>query len=611
MAYNASTVTHPSTTAQLGRLESAGLIQLAATQPELEYVFRHGLIQEATYSTLLKQQRRAWHQACGEVLESLLSEAAADVTEALTPALAEHFSIAGDQARAARYFVRAADAAFDRYANTEAGDYYAKALAITANRMPYSPADVKHCALRYGRTLELRSQFEAALQHYETTEALARRHGDHTLELATLLERATILSTANLSYDPERSRALLEQAAALAERTGERATQARLHWTLMLQNTMRGGDPDERVTHGERALAIARELGLREQMAYTHQDLWFGYAGRGQWTQTRETLLEASRLWRELAHPVGECEATLRLSQVAMLAGDYEESLALTAEGYRIAEAIHSDDMRALSHAFVGLIHAEHGQYDEAVRLTEAAIDLGGTTGNVTVLIGSQADLALTLGELGAVDRGLPFARAALALAEGQFPLLNSWPAATVARLCLMAGDTTQAARLMADVPSFQDVQRRAGFLAYMWLHVALAGGELALAQGHLARAVTLMTEVAASLQTMGLRFRLPDILHLRGQALAAQGRLAQARSDLQAARLEAIALNSRRTLWRILASLAEIEAQTGQHQQAEALRRQAVSILETIADHAPSPELRRSFLAQPNVHKIVGNEAG
>ena len=54
---------------QLGLLESSGLIQLATVQPQLEYLFRHGLIQDAAYSTLLRGQRRAWHLAAAEVLE--------------------------------------------------------------------------------------------------------------------------------------------------------------------------------------------------------------------------------------------------------------------------------------------------------------------------------------------------------------------------------------------------------------------------------------------------------------------------------------------------------------------------------------------------------------
>ncbi len=594
----------------LAHLEAAGLIRETASQPQLEYLFRHGLIQDAAYNTLLKQQRRAWHLAAGEVLEGLLAPAGApDTADLLAPGLAHHFAVAGDDQRALRYFARAADAAFERYANAEAGDYYARALALaTRAGVAYEAVTVRHLAIRLGLALELRSQFEAALRHYEAMDELAHRHADRALELAALLERAKIYSTANLSHDPERSRLLMEQAATLADRLGDHATQARLYWTLMLQNSMRGGDPAERLAYGERSLAVARELGLREQLAFTHQDLFFAYGGLGQWDQTRGTLLEAQRLWRELENPAGQCEAAVRLAMVAMFVGEYAGSLAIADEALHIARSIASDDMQALSHAFVGLIHAEHGDYAQAVTLTEAAMALGATTGNVTVLAGSQADLGLAYGELGAPERGLPLAQAALTLAESQFPLLVGWPTAAVARLHLMRGDNAHAEATLAALPPYQEFQRRAGFIATMWLNVALAEGELALAQGQAARTFTLMTEVAESMQATGLRFRLPDVLHLRAKARLAQGHLAQARSDLQSARLEALALNSRRMQWRILAALAEIEAQSGQADQAENWRRQARRVVQGIAEKVLTAELRQAFLAQADVQALGMN---
>ena len=55
--------------ADLNALESGGLIEIAALQPELEYLFRHALVQEAAYSSLLKQDRRALHRAAAHVTD--------------------------------------------------------------------------------------------------------------------------------------------------------------------------------------------------------------------------------------------------------------------------------------------------------------------------------------------------------------------------------------------------------------------------------------------------------------------------------------------------------------------------------------------------------------
>ena len=71
-------------------------------------------------------------------------------------------------------------------------------------------------------------------------------------------------------------------------------------------------------------------------------------------------------------------------------------------------------------------------------------------------------------------------------------------------------------------------------------------------------------------------------------------------------ARSEAEALGSRRTLWKILAALSEIEAQRGDAIETKNLRQQARQIVEDIAAHIPSPELRASFLNLPQVQAVV-----
>jgi predicted ATPase len=72
---------------QLNALESSGLIRLAAAQPELEYLFRHALIQDAAYYSLLKQDRKQLHLAAGEALEYLYP----DHRDELAATLAYHF----------------------------------------------------------------------------------------------------------------------------------------------------------------------------------------------------------------------------------------------------------------------------------------------------------------------------------------------------------------------------------------------------------------------------------------------------------------------------------------------------------------------------------------
>jgi|GEM_PF-2573618 len=53
----------------LDTLESTGLIRVAQIMPELEYLFRHALVQDAAYDSLLRADRKKLHHEVGHVLE--------------------------------------------------------------------------------------------------------------------------------------------------------------------------------------------------------------------------------------------------------------------------------------------------------------------------------------------------------------------------------------------------------------------------------------------------------------------------------------------------------------------------------------------------------------
>lgn len=112
--------------AQLDTLEAKGLIRLAASRPDLEYLFRHWLVQDAAYGSLLKQERRELHRLVGEALETLYPERGNE----LAGVLAIHFSEAGDREKAVRYLVAAGRFALDRNAIAEAYSAFDRAATL-------------------------------------------------------------------------------------------------------------------------------------------------------------------------------------------------------------------------------------------------------------------------------------------------------------------------------------------------------------------------------------------------------------------------------------------------------------------------------------------------
>lgn len=159
---------------QLNTLESSGLIRLATVQPELEYLFRHALVQDAAYASLLKNDRKKLHLATCHALEKLYP----DQTDDLAATLAYHYEKAEDSERAAHYFRRAGDLARDRYANVEALAFYQAALRLLTSiaALPRTLAqlheDCGDLSAILGQHGEARTQFDRVLALLGNTEPL-------------------------------------------------------------------------------------------------------------------------------------------------------------------------------------------------------------------------------------------------------------------------------------------------------------------------------------------------------------------------------------------------------------------------------------------------------
>lgn len=112
--------------ADLGRLLAAGLLARVGTQTPATYVFKHALIQDAAYQSLLQATRRDHHRQIGQVLEKQFPELAAGRPELL----AHHFTEGGEPRAALTWWYRAGEAARARSANQEAATHFRRGLEL-------------------------------------------------------------------------------------------------------------------------------------------------------------------------------------------------------------------------------------------------------------------------------------------------------------------------------------------------------------------------------------------------------------------------------------------------------------------------------------------------
>jgi predicted ATPase len=119
---------------ELGRLGEAEIVYQRGVPPQSTYVFKHALIQDTAYESLLKSTRQHYHQRIAHVLESQFPE----TTEGQPELLARHCTEAGLIAQAVGYWHKAGQSAVQRSAHAEALAHLRQGLALLAT-LPETP----------------------------------------------------------------------------------------------------------------------------------------------------------------------------------------------------------------------------------------------------------------------------------------------------------------------------------------------------------------------------------------------------------------------------------------------------------------------------------------
>lgn len=138
-------------------------------------VFRHALIQDTAYQSLLSRRRRHYH----EVIAKALIDAYPDLVITQPELIAQHYVKAQKIELAFPYWMRAGERALGRSANYEAVDHFQNALAM-AEDLPGQARqkEVLEASLKLGEALGAAGRISDAVAKYRLTARLAREAGD-------------------------------------------------------------------------------------------------------------------------------------------------------------------------------------------------------------------------------------------------------------------------------------------------------------------------------------------------------------------------------------------------------------------------------------------------
>ena len=291
---------------ELARLVEAELLYQRGVPPQATYTFKHALIQDAAYQSLLKSTRQQYHQRIAQVLEERFPE----TTAAQPEVLAHHYTEAGLSAQAVVYWQRAGQRAMTLLAYEEAVQYYETALAALALQETVDEAQRCEILLALGEARMKAGDFPQAMETFQRSAAIARQ-----------LRSPEGLARAALGFEEASQRPglfggpavhLLEEA---LEALGREDSVLRVRVLGGLARALSfAGVPERAEVVGQHAIDLARRLGDPAVLAFTlkaHQDSLWGRPER-----INEIIASADEMLT-LAEDIGDKE---RASEARYLA---------------------------------------------------------------------------------------------------------------------------------------------------------------------------------------------------------------------------------------------------------------------------------------------------
>ena len=306
----------------LARLVDAELLYQRGVPPQATYIFKHALVQEAAYQSVLKSIRQQSHQRIAQVLEARFPE----TRETRPELLAHHYTEAALLALAIPYWHRAGQRAIENSAYLEAINHLTKGLESLATLPNTSERARQELALLTTLGLALTATKGQANEEVGRTYTRAREIAQQMSETPQLLMALSgLLSFHVVRPELHAARQVGEQLLDLAERQSDPSVLLVGHFMLG-QPLLFMGELGPARTHLEQGISLytpqqhhslARlssfpgDLGVFCLCSAAHTLYHLGYPD-----QARTRIREALALARELAHPYS---MAMSLDYAAML----------------------------------------------------------------------------------------------------------------------------------------------------------------------------------------------------------------------------------------------------------------------------------------------------
>ena len=443
---------------ELEELVDAELLYQRGLPPDILYVFKHALVQDVAYESLLRRRRQALHSDIAQAIERLEAE----YVEEHAGLLAYHYARSMHQDKAITYALLAGDQAARLHARAEASTYYDQALTL-ARALPAS-SEVQ------------RIQIDAALKH-------------------------AAVGTTRADFDRDQEN--LEQACTLAEALQDEPRLAQVLYWLGRVHYVRA-ELLTVIAYAQRSLTIADRLADDTLAAPPVNLMGRVYYFLSDYANASRMLARSAEQMRRLGNTIEEATATGSAGVAYGYLGEFERALAYADRGVQLAQESQNPFAETAAHFYRALVHQQRGRWKPALADGETALRIAEQVNDSFRVYALTCYAGWAQAMAGDLAKGRMLLEAGVALAEQLgTKLFLAWGKTYLAACRLALGEHTAVLPLCHEAIRLAEEthDRLAKAVAHRTLAEALGGlepGEPQAAEHAMIEALQLQQEIGA-----------------------------------------------------------------------------------------------------------------
>ena len=417
-----------------------------------EHIFKHTLLREVTYESVLLRLRRVYHAQIAEWLIALSNERLSE----FSGMIADHLELAGKNDLAVEYLQKAGEQAAAAFANREAVEYYTRALSLIPEDQFAARFDLLHArnlvcdlsgdrdaqaadlpllddlaehaagtpevkAIRKAKASQRRSKFaeqmgdfkEAALAA-ERTVNLAQAGGDVQLEAAGRIRWVVALWRQGY-YDTAQE--LAEQTLVITQKSGVRLYEA--HALIQLGNIAWFHNRlSQAASQYEQGLLIYQKINYPAGIAAVFHNLGLVSKAQEDDLRAEKYIRQAQDHFSQIGNKQGLAQAYVSLGSIAQMRWDIEQANHQYLSALQLVQEIRDRNYEAIIYSHLGRINLDSGDYPSARGYYDQGLELAISLGNRRTQCLALSEMGLTHAMESNFDTACPLIEQALSLAD-------------------------------------------------------------------------------------------------------------------------------------------------------------------------------------------------